>query len=251
MEGFFSRACVLRYRPGSFNLLDAGRSGGDGISRTDPRVLDLRWLLREGGRNLLEMPQADLQTRACNHGWAFACPGPSADWPAEGAQGGPSPANPAAPPGLPADPGLPPADDALGFVQIPAGTFVMGSDPAIDPLGFDNERWSAGEAQGQVYLPTYFIGRHEVTVAQFRTFVEASGYKADAAALRGPADHPVTSVSWPDALAYARWLETTLRDGAQTPPELAALLRDGWRLGLPSEAEWEKAARGTDGRIYP
>ncbi len=249
----FSRACELRYRPGCFNLLDAGRSGGDAFSRTDPRVLDLRLLLREAGPNLLDLPLPDLYGRACDHGWTFACPEPgaSADTPAEETQGGPSPANPAPLPGVRTDARFSPADDALGFVQIPAGTFVMGSDAAIDPLGFDNERWSAAESQGQVHLPTYFIGRYEVTVAQFRAFTEATGYQAVAAALRGPPDHPVTSVSWPDALAYSRWLETTLRDGQQTPPELRALLRDGWRIGLPSEAEWEKAARGTDGRIYP
>ena len=58
-------------------------------------------------------------------------------------------------------------------------------------------------------------------------------------------DHPVAAVSWSDALAYARWLETTLSEWAGTPPELGQLLRDGWRISLPTEAEWEKAARGS------
>ncbi len=66
--GFFSRACELRYLPACFNLLD-----GDGSHGTDPRSLDLRLLLREGGENLLEMSDADLLARACRHNWAFAC----------------------------------------------------------------------------------------------------------------------------------------------------------------------------------
>jgi formylglycine-generating enzyme required for sulfatase activity len=144
-----------------------------------------------------------------------------------------------------------PDDDLLGFVEIPAGRFTMASDPATDVLAFENERWSAGSVQGDVDVATFFIGRYEVTVGQFGAFVEATGFRADAAALNAPATHPVTSVSWPDALAYARWLETTLRGWPAAPAELAELLENGWRIGLPSEAEWEKAARGTDGRIYP
>ncbi len=153
--------------------------------------------------------------------------------------------------GFRADAWFLPDEELLGFVEIPAGPFVMGSDPAIDALAFENERWAADRNQGRVDLAAFFIGRYEVTVAQFRAFVDATGFRADAAALDGLADHPVTSVSWPDALAYGGWLETTLREWPDTPPELAGPLRDGWRIGLPSEAEWEKAARGADGRIYP
>ena len=75
-NGFFSRACELRYRPGCFNVLDAaGRDDDRGISfiRTDPRVLDLRLLLREGGQNLRDMSEPNLYARACDHGWTFAC----------------------------------------------------------------------------------------------------------------------------------------------------------------------------------
>ena len=161
------------------------------------------------------------------------------------------PSNPAALSGFRSDAWFLPDDDLLGFVEVPAGPFSMGSDPSIDALAFDNERWSDARAQGTVALPAFYIGRYEVTVAQFRAFVEATGFRVDDLALRAPPTHPVAAVSWPDALAYGRWLETALREWPQTPPRLRRLLRDGWRVGLPSEAEWEKAARGTDGRLYP
>ena len=144
-----------------------------------------------------------------------------------------------------------PDDDLLGFVEIPAGSFLMGSDPAIDTLAFDNERWPGTRPQGIVDLPTFWIGRFEVTVAQFRAFVSATRRVVDAQALRGPPDHPVTGIAWTEALAYGRWLDRTLREAPETPFRLAELLRDGWRIDLPSEAEWEKAARGTEGWIYP
>ena len=142
-------------------------------------------------------------------------------------------------------------DVLLGFVEIPAGPFRMGSDPKVDPRAFENERWSASSDQGTVDLPVFYIGRYEVTVAQFRSFVEATEFRVDAQALGGSPDHPVGAVSWPDALAYCRWLETTLREWPHTPLPLGRLLSDGWRVSLPSEAQWEKAARGTDGRIFP
>ena len=85
-------------------------------------------------------------------------------------------------------------------------------------------------------LPGYWIGRYPVTVAQFRAFVEASDYRpSDEDSLKGPDDHPVVRVTWHNTLAFCRWLSE----------------RTGVPVTLPSEAEWEKAARGTNGRIYP
>jgi formylglycine-generating enzyme required for sulfatase activity len=139
-----------------------------------------------------------------------------------------------------------PEDETLGFVEIPAGPFLMGSDPARDKLAFDNERPPA-----LTELPTFYIGRFEVTNAQYGVFVEATGQAVAAETLRGPANHPVTAVTWPDAVAYGRWLESEMKQSAAAPARLRQLLQDGWRVSLPSEAEWEKAARGTDGRIYP
>jgi formylglycine-generating enzyme required for sulfatase activity len=176
-------------------------------------------------------------------------------------------------PGFRADAWFLPDDELLGFVEIPAGPFRMGSDSKVDPRPFENERWSASSDQGTVDLPVFYIGRYEVTVAEFRAFVEATGFRADAQALGGasfsaveshPHDsrsaraalglralHPVGFVSWPDALAYCRWLDTALLDSPRTPPLLRQLLNEGWRVTLPTEAQWEKAARGTDGRIFP
>ena len=68
--GYFSQACELRFQAGCVNLLDQ-----EHLSRADPRVLDLRLLLREAGPNLLEMPEPELYARACDHGWTFACNG--------------------------------------------------------------------------------------------------------------------------------------------------------------------------------
>lgn len=144
-----------------------------------------------------------------------------------------------------------PDDALLGFVAIPAGAFFMGSDPAIDSSAYENERWSSTAKQGTVELPEFYIGRYEVTIAQFAAFVAATQRAVDARALRGAGDHPVANVTWTDALAYAQWLDGQLRESAQTPPALKQLLDGGWHVTLPSEAQWEKAARGTNGWIYP
>ena len=69
---YFERACELRFRPACLNLL-----AQDAAYRAPPKTLDLRLLLREGGRNLMDMSEADLQARACEHGWTFACDGGS------------------------------------------------------------------------------------------------------------------------------------------------------------------------------
>ena len=163
----------------------------------------------------------------------------------------PPEAMPADLPGFRPDAWFFPDDDLLGFVEIPAGPFLMGGDPTTDAQAFENERWSGASAQGTVDLPTFYIGRFEVTVAQFAAFVDATGFSVSEQTLQAPPNHPVSAVSWPDALAYCRWLDATLRASPDTPPELGRVLRDGWQVTLPTEAEWEKAARGTDGRVYP
>jgi len=155
-------------------------------------------------------------------------------------------------PGFRADAWFLPADELLGFVEIPAGPFLMGSDPAVDPLAYSIEGWSDTESQGTVDLPTFYVNRYEVTVAQYTAFVSATGHPVvDPATLRAPSSHPVTRVSWTDAVMYARWLDEELRSSPQTPQSIAEFLRGGGRVALPSEAQWAKAARGDDGRVYP
>jgi hypothetical protein len=67
-SGYFSRACELRLQAACLNLLGPG-----GVTRAEPRVLDLRLLLREGGGNLMDAPEPEIYERACEHGWGFAC----------------------------------------------------------------------------------------------------------------------------------------------------------------------------------
>jgi formylglycine-generating enzyme required for sulfatase activity len=130
-----------------------------------------------------------------------------------------------------------PDEPLLGFVEVPGGKFRMGE----------------GQEAHEVDLPAFYMARYPVTVAQFRAFVEASGIKpGDPDCLRGNPNHPVVWVDWPEAVAYCRWLTERLREWEGTPEPLGTLLkRKGWTIVLPSEAEWEKAARGTDGRRFP
>ena len=75
-EAYFGRACELRFSAGCLNLLDE-----TGLHAAPPKPLDLRLLLREGGRNLMDIDEAALYARACEHGWtlpAFACAGTDA-----------------------------------------------------------------------------------------------------------------------------------------------------------------------------
>jgi len=117
------------------------------------------------------------------------------------------------------------------MVTIPAGPFLMGAADAPT-------EWR----QHTVELPAYAIGKYPVTNAQYAAFVRQ--HKENRPLQSGwffttppvtRLDHPVTGVTWRDAIAYCAWLS------AQT----------GRRYRLPTEAEWEKAARGSDGRTYP
>ncbi|MCX6082006.1 MAG: SUMF1/EgtB/PvdO family nonheme iron enzyme [Chloroflexi bacterium] len=123
----------------------------------------------------------------------------------------------------------------MEFVLVPAGEFLMGSDKSKD--------WQAGDyetPQHRVKLSEYLIGKYPVTNKQFQAFINASGYMqtnhwGNRTNTYGKQDHPVVCISWQDAVAFCTWASKV----------------SGQPVRLPSEAEWEKAARGTDGRIYP
>jgi formylglycine-generating enzyme required for sulfatase activity len=121
------------------------------------------------------------------------------------------------------------------MVLIPAGEFLMGSNPRKDRYADDEE-----QPQHTLYLPDYYIARTPVTNAQYAAFVQAASHDLpkhweSGKPPEGKEDHPVVYVSWHDAMDYCSWLSQVT----------------GEAYRLPSEAEWEKAARGTDGRIYP
>jgi formylglycine-generating enzyme required for sulfatase activity len=145
--------------------------------------------------------------------------------------------------------------EGMQLCYVPAGSFWMGSEG--DPLGRDNEK-----PLHEVDIPyDYWLGRYPVSNAQFAAFVSAGGYREpafwpEAQAAKywrsgkfgdrdAPSDygrpfslpnHPVVGVSWYEALAFCRWLSGVWREARRLPA--------GWSVTLPSEAEWEKAARG-------
>jgi formylglycine-generating enzyme required for sulfatase activity len=140
------------------------------------------------------------------------------------------------------------------WVEIPAGEFWMGSD---DITG-------AEKPVHRLHLDRYWISRVPVTNAQYRFFVEATQHESprhweDGTIPRGWENHPVVYVSWHDALAYAGWLDEQMRTpGARLyawhPQGLSTFdfRPETYAVSLPSEAEWEKAARGAlDKRAYP
>ena len=145
-----------------------------------------------------------------------------------------------------------PADEMLGFVSVGAGPFTMGSDQGIDQDAYDHEL-----PQHTVELPAFFIAKWPVTVAQFNAFVDDElngGFSpSDPQCLRGIPNHPVTQITWTEAVAYCRWLTDRLLESDAIPAALSAHLRGArpWTVTLPSEAEWEKAARGSRATMFP
>jgi formylglycine-generating enzyme required for sulfatase activity len=144
-----------------------------------------------------------------------------------------------------------PGDEMLGFVRIPAdsafriGTRKADAQQLAKIAGREVDRSEINDAP--MPTPEFLIARYPVTVAQFRAFVEAAHYAIGYAdALRDPDSRPVRWVSWHEAIAYCRWLNELLAASplfADSDPGWLVRQRQ-WEVGLPSELEWEKAARG-------
>jgi formylglycine-generating enzyme required for sulfatase activity len=126
------------------------------------------------------------------------------------------------------------------WIEIPAGSFWMGTDLTQDPVAASPDwlDWAMLTEcpQHSVTLDGFRITRYPITNAQWKAFLDDSGYVwPDRDRLwsgglpAGKEWHPVTWVTWHDALAFCRWAG----------------------VRLPSDAEWEKAARGDDRRLYP
>ena len=152
--------------------------------------------------------------------------------------------------------------DDMQFCLVPAGRFWLGSDKKRDPDSDDDERPCK-----QVDLPLYYVSRYPVTNAQYGVFVASGGYAGarfwaeaqaagywnkgqfqgrwDDAPRAGPYElgepfnlpnHPVVGVSWYEALAFTRWLTKRWSASGRLPAN--------WAVALPTERQWEKAARG-------
>ena len=118
---------------------------------------------------------------------------------------------------------------SFDWVEIPAGEFLMGSNPIELITSYPDE-----SPEHQIDLEEFFISAKPITNAQYERFVASTGYKKPGHWIGGVVpqkkkEHPVTYIDWNDANAFANWC------GAS----------------LPSEAQWEKSARGSDGRLFP
>jgi len=125
-----------------------------------------------------------------------------------------------------------------GMVYIPAGEFIMGTDPKKEKdyspsLGFTNNPYHDEVPERKLYLKGFYIDKYEVTMGQYAEFTKATGTEFPEAIekldIEKYKNYPVSCVTWYDAAEYAQWANKK----------------------LPTEAQWEKAARGTGRRRYP
>jgi formylglycine-generating enzyme required for sulfatase activity len=123
----------------------------------------------------------------------------------------------------------------MEFVEVPAGEFVMGSSNQDEEAHDEKPQHTVNISYD------YYMARFPVTNEQYAEYVNTKGFIHPVNGWAKKRDHPVVNVSWHDANAYCQWLNDLRRNE----------LPSGVVLRLPTEAEWEKAARGTSGLIYP
>jgi len=122
----------------------------------------------------------------------------------------------------------------LQFLKVPAGKFLMGSKDDSE-FARDDEK-----PQHTLHLPDFWVAQFPVTNAQYAAYVGKGGHPVKDWEKRE--DHPVINVAWKDAMGFCRWFNENYREKLQ-----------GYKLEcrLPSEAQWEKAARGEYGNEWP
>lgn len=123
--------------------------------------------------------------------------------------------------------------NGMEFMCVPAAKFIMGSDN-----GHSDEK-----PQHTVDIPyDYWMGRYPVTNEQYNAYVTAKKIDHPVSNWEEKKDHPVVSVRWSDAMKYCEWLNQI---------QSSEFKNQNMEIRLPTEAEWERAARGTDGREFP
>ena len=130
--------------------------------------------------------------------------------------------------------------DGKEMVLVPAGEFIMGTNKIDDEnthlkIGSVKPLFLDQRPTRKIFLDSYYIDKYEVTNEEYKKFVDSSSYDElpghwkNGTYAEGTGRYPVTHVTWREALTYALWAQKS----------------------LPTETQWEKAARGVDGRIYP
>lgn len=122
------------------------------------------------------------------------------------------------------------------MIEVKGGSFKMGRDEGKDQFGNDIEPQET--PAHPVTVKPFYIGKYEVTIREYAEFLQAEGYKPPpnwTPSAEGVGDQPVTSVDWNDAQAYCKWKAK----------------KEGKPYRLPTDEEWEFAARGTESRLYP
>jgi formylglycine-generating enzyme required for sulfatase activity len=126
--------------------------------------------------------------------------------------------------------------NGMEFMRVPGGSFLMGSTKE-NKLAYDDEH-----PQHIVDIPyDYWMARYPVTNELYNAYVKSKGINHPVSGWEKKRDHPVVYVKWTDVMAYCQWLNNLLKGE----------LPSGLVLRLPTEAEWEKAARGGKGNEWP